>query len=190
MEVKCSHGKGNNISFDCSGCSKDSLKSEKKVKEFLLKISDEIEMKRLIEPVVISHKSEKKDESGITGFVIIAESHISIHTYPEKSQAFIDVFSCKEFDLIKAKKVVQEFFSPNKIEKNISFRGQTEFDLDNLTQPIQGSTDSKSISDLVKEMNSIGFQATHLSKASKVIQKMQEEKCTLFLSFTSNMAFW
>jgi len=46
---------------------------------------------------------------------------------------------------------------------------------------------SKSITDLVNEMHSIGFQASHLSQASEVIKKMQSEKCTIFLSFTSNM---
>ena len=187
MEVKSTHGQGNSISFDCLGCSKESLKSEKKVKDFLIKISNEIQMKRLCEPVVISYKHEIKEESGVTGFVIISDSHISIHTYPEKSQAFIDVFSCKEFDVNKAKKVVQEFFSQKKIEKNIYFRGQTEFNIDSFTQPIQGKVNSKSITDLVNEMHSIGFQASHLSQASEVIKKMQSEKCTIFLSFTSNM---
>lgn len=31
---------------------------------------------------------------GLTGFILLAESHISIHTWPELGQAAIDVFTC------------------------------------------------------------------------------------------------
>jgi len=187
MEVKCSHGKGNNVFFDCSGCKKNSLNNKEKIKDFLIKLSDSIEMKRLCEPVIVFHEHSNPNESGITGFVIIAESHISIHTYPEKSEAFVDVFSCTEFDFNKVIYVLNEFFSPKKIEKNVNFRGTGKLVLDELTEPVKGKTDSKTIPELVSEMKCIGFQATHLSKASEIIQKMQKEKCTLFLSFTSNM---
>ncbi len=187
MEVKLSHGKGNHIGFDCFNCNKKALNDEKKVKEFLIEISDAIEMKRLCKPVVISHKHEKKTESGITGFVIISESHISIHTYPEKGEAFIDVFSCKEFNETKAKNKIQEFFSPKKIEKLINFRGKGKFNLEKLSIPIKGKTNAKTIPELITGMDSIGFQASHLSKAGKIIKKMQSEKAVIFLSFTSNM---
>ena len=32
------------------------------------------------------------------GFVIIAESHISVHTFPEHGYVWVDIFSCKEFE--------------------------------------------------------------------------------------------
>ncbi|MFH1663985.1 MAG: deoxyhypusine synthase [archaeon] len=187
MEVKCFHGKGNNIFFDCSGCDKKALNDKEKIKEFLIRVSDSIEMKRLTEPVVVSYKHKHNEESGITGFVIIAESHISIHSYPEKAEAFVDVFSCREFDSEKVVAVLNEFFFPKKIEKNMNFRGTGTLNLDDLTQAVKGTTDSKTIPELVSAMKSIGFQATHLSKAAEIIHKMQEEKCTVFLSFTSNM---
>lgn len=37
-------------------------------------------------------------ESGLSGFVIIAESHFSIHTWPEKNYFSADLYSCKGFD--------------------------------------------------------------------------------------------
>lgn len=43
------------------------------------------------------------------------------------------------------------------------------------------------IIELVKGMENIGFQATQLSKAVKVIEKMKKENAVIFLSFTSNM---
>ena len=41
--------------------------------------------------------------------------------------------------------------------------------------------------ELVSAYSSIGFQASHLGKAAEVVQKMQAQKATVFLSFTSNM---
>lgn len=43
------------------------------------------------------------------------------------------------------------------------------------------------ITELVKGMENIGFQATQLSKAVKTIQRMKKDKATIFLSFTSNL---
>ncbi|MBL7054152.1 deoxyhypusine synthase [Candidatus Woesearchaeota archaeon] len=43
------------------------------------------------------------------------------------------------------------------------------------------------ITELVKGMENIGFQATQLNRAVKIIEKMKENKAVVFLSFTSNM---
>ena len=43
------------------------------------------------------------------------------------------------------------------------------------------------INELVNGMGNIGFQATQLSKAVKIIERMKKDKATIFLSFTSNM---
>lgn len=40
---------------------------------------------------------------------------------------------------------------------------------------------------LIDSYMTTGFQATHLSKAIEIIKKMQEEKCTIYLGYTSNM---
>jgi deoxyhypusine synthase len=42
--------------------------------------------------------------------------------------------------------------------------------------------------ELVAAYSSLGFQASHLGSAVKVVRKMQREKATIFLAFTSNMA--
>ena len=36
----------------------------------------------------------KFEPQGVTGFAMISESHISIHTWPEKGIAVCDVFTC------------------------------------------------------------------------------------------------
>ena len=60
---------------------------------------------------------------GITGIVIIAESHLSIHSFQEKNYTFIDIFSCKDFDVDKAIQYTLELFKPESYEMNVVERG-------------------------------------------------------------------
>ena len=42
------------------------------------------------------HGKNKKDGGGLSGFVIVAESHISFHTFPNRGFVSIDVYSCQD----------------------------------------------------------------------------------------------
>ena len=55
--------------------------------------------------------------------------------------------------------------------------------------PIRGfaASPKMTVEELVKGYSSLGFQASHLSKAAEVVARMQRERATVFLSFTSNM---
>ncbi len=44
--------------------------------------------------IVVAKKFTRFNPHGITGVVIIAESHISIHTWPELRYAAVDIFTC------------------------------------------------------------------------------------------------
>ncbi len=68
------------------------------VRQFLTDYPESLEMTRITEPHVLVYDAPKPEDSGVTGFVIIAESHISIHTFPRKSYVNIDIFSCRAFD--------------------------------------------------------------------------------------------
>lgn len=43
---------------------------------------------------VISESFRKFDPVGVTGVVVISESHITIHTWPEYRYAAVDIFTC------------------------------------------------------------------------------------------------
>ena len=64
-----------------------------------------------------------EEDWGVSGFVIIAESHISVHTFPDRNYLNVDVFSCKEFDIENAKKEVKSMFQIDKLECWILDRG-------------------------------------------------------------------
>ncbi|MCD5381570.1 MAG: S-adenosylmethionine decarboxylase [Candidatus Pacebacteria bacterium] len=50
----------------------------------------------ICEPVVAEAGSNnKKDPGGLSGFVMIAESHVSLHTFPNRGFVTIDVYTCQ-----------------------------------------------------------------------------------------------
>ena len=61
--------------------------------EFLLEAIKECGMRAMMKP-----KHVKFEPQGYSGFCILAESHISYHTYPEKQEIFIDLYSCRDFN--------------------------------------------------------------------------------------------
>jgi S-adenosylmethionine decarboxylase len=62
----------------------------------------------------------------VSGFVLIAESHISIHTFPEKQYLSMDLLSCQQFDVELVLRIMRESFGIAKLETNLLARG-TEF---------------------------------------------------------------
>jgi S-adenosylmethionine decarboxylase len=52
---------------------------------------------------------------GISGVAVLAESHISIHTWPERAYAAVDVFMCGDAEPHKAIEVLREAFEPGQI---------------------------------------------------------------------------
>ena len=85
------------------------------IEEFLLKVIKIAEMKAIARPLVLYYQHEKREESGITGFVIIADSHISIHTYPFKGSLYMDIFSCKWFDKGRIIRYTNEVIEPSEV---------------------------------------------------------------------------
>lgn len=95
--------------------------------EFIYKMLDEcpdnIGMTKIIPPYVFKYEGKKPQDWGISGFVLIAESHISIHTFPEHSHINIDVFSCKSFECDKVIKYFQDAFELKEVKINVIERG-------------------------------------------------------------------
>ena len=89
----------------------DLLKDASKISALLNIVPSQIEMTKISEPVVTKYvEGSRPTDWGFSGFVLIAESHISIHTFPERNYVNVDVFSCKEFDYIRSAEKIAEVF--------------------------------------------------------------------------------
>ncbi len=66
--------------------------------------------------------------SGVTGVVLLAESHLAIHTWPESGQVTLDIFVCnyRADNSQKAKQVLDvvcDFFKPAYVQTQCVARG-------------------------------------------------------------------
>lgn len=70
------------------------------------------------------HLHEFSENGGVSGVAVLAESHISIHTWPEWNYAAVDVFMCGETDPMRAAEVLREAFQPARMEISDHYRGR------------------------------------------------------------------
>ena len=86
------------------------------VRHFLETFPARLGMTPLCEPVVLNYDAPKVEDSGVSGFVIIAESHISVHTFPYRNLVNIDIFSCKAFDTQLALEYVKQLLALQEVK--------------------------------------------------------------------------
>ena len=63
------------------------------------------------------------DSGGVSGVLILAESHISIHTWPERDYAAIDVFMCGTCNPHNALPILKAAFNAGRVTLNETRRG-------------------------------------------------------------------
>jgi S-adenosylmethionine decarboxylase len=91
--------------------------------ELLDTLPGRINMTKIMPPIVTRYVGVTPEDWGISGFVMIAESHISVHTFPERGEVSIDVFSCKIFDPATACDLLTEAFGLTDVETCVLRRG-------------------------------------------------------------------
>lgn len=72
------------------------------------------------------HLHEFQENGGVSGVAVLAESHISIHTWPERAYAAIDIFMCGACEPHKAIPVLRRYFQPQALQLGEQKRGLTE----------------------------------------------------------------
>jgi S-adenosylmethionine decarboxylase len=98
------------ITIDGFGGNPALLSNKELVRDLLDRYPGEIGMTKISDPYVREYIGDKPEDWGVSGFVLIAESHIALHTFPEHGQVWVDIFSCKGFEEIPAiDKIVEAF---------------------------------------------------------------------------------
>jgi len=80
---------GHHLILDLEGCDTRLLDSPRAMARLCL------ELARVLGVRVLDTRSFKFQPQGVTAFCVLAESHISIHTWPEAGKACLDIFSCQ-----------------------------------------------------------------------------------------------
>ena len=121
--LKKIHGEGNHLIID--GYSEADLNDAAFIERFMLDLVAKIKMTPISKALIIDYKSKCKDylQDGITGTIILAESNITIHTYPQYKFFCLDLFSCNEFPLEKTIKFIKQRLKLKSYKKQLLKRG-------------------------------------------------------------------
>src|SRR5690625_1905496 len=81
---------GRQILVEFHECDHDSLNDVSYIEKSMLQAT------RRSGATIISHDFHKFSPHGVSGVVVIAESHVAIHTWPEYNYSAVDIFTCGE----------------------------------------------------------------------------------------------
>ncbi|MDP3727217.1 MAG: S-adenosylmethionine decarboxylase [bacterium] len=116
---------GLHLTLDGYFCNARALDDLDLITRSLTELPDRMGMKRLIPPYIVrAGANRKNDPGGYSGFVMIQESHISVHTFPSRRFVSIDVYSCRNFLTAPVLSYFRRVFGIRKVEKNIIIRGK------------------------------------------------------------------
>ena len=116
-------GFGPHLVMDARGCVSRRLDDISGLYKLLDSFPAKIGMTKIMPPYVFAHGEAGTAEYGLSGFVLIAESHISIHTFPVTGQVKVDIFSCEQFDVKQAIGLLRDYFKPKKCSHRVLQRG-------------------------------------------------------------------
>ena len=117
-------GFGPHLVFDAKGCPRERLADLDGLYALLDQLPDRIGMTKIMPPYVFRHGEPSQPGAGASGFVLIAESHISIHTFPNEGRMSADVFSCEPFDPGIVVAELRRAFQPKRVHWKLLDRGR------------------------------------------------------------------
>jgi len=109
---------GFQTTIDFYGCNTDKINSRNFIEETLLVAAKKMNL------TVVNTTIHEFSPIGISGVVVIEESHIAIHTWPEYNYVALDFFTCgKTVDLSDGVTWLKEVFGASKIVLSSEKRG-------------------------------------------------------------------
>jgi S-adenosylmethionine/arginine decarboxylase-like enzyme len=111
--------------IDLYECDAETIRSVAKIREFVLKLCDLIEMKRFGDTQVV-HFGEDEKVAGYSMTQLIETSLISAHFANLTNTTYLDVFSCKPYDPQTVAGFARDFFQAQRFTLQVVFRGGDE----------------------------------------------------------------
>jgi S-adenosylmethionine decarboxylase len=111
---------GSHLLVEFYGCDPKSLEQEEVVRPAM------VEAARESEASVVTDSFHEFKPFGVSGAVIIQESHFTIHTWPEHGFAAVDLFYCSTIAVDRAVQTLQRYFKPKRTGYMVVRRGPEE----------------------------------------------------------------
>lgn len=114
---------GTHVVLECYGCDSELINNEDFIRSSML------EAAMISGCSIINSVFHSFPVQGVSGIVLIEESHLSIHTWPELSYAAVDVFTCgSRVDAFKIKEFLLEKFCSKDFDHFEIIRGSRIID--------------------------------------------------------------
>ena len=113
---------GYHLMLDMHDCDRASMKDRNEVIAFCDDLVKQIDMEAIGRPWVEQTAMHDSSKAGFTLTQIIQTSSIVAHFVDEPGDIYLDVFSCKHFDIATVENCVKYWFSPQKIRVNFITR--------------------------------------------------------------------
>lgn len=116
---------GVHLMFDGYGASPERLANRDTLRNLLQDLPRALGMHPICEPCVVEvGPLNRKDPGGLSGFVMIAESHISFHTFPARRFVSADVYTCQnDLNTQRVNELLSKAFSAESAEVQVVPRG-------------------------------------------------------------------
>jgi len=112
---------GQHLILDCKNCNFYNINNENTIRDFITVLIERIEM-IAHGPLQLAFLLPGSDNEGYSLLQMIVTSNITAHFVNKTRNAYIDVFSCKEFNSDIVEQTVREFFQPEDIKTTLLFR--------------------------------------------------------------------
>ena len=84
------HALGRHLVLELNGCNPKLLGDVKRVEDIMVAAA------KIAKATIVGVHFHQFSPFGVSGVVVIAESHVAIHTWPEYAYAAVDIFTCGE----------------------------------------------------------------------------------------------
>ncbi len=111
------------LMLELYGCDRHILSDEKLVHRVLDEYPARVDMEKVSPVHLYQIETSNPLDAGLSGFVVIAQSHISLHAWPEYGEVDIDICSCKEFSQEDAIAFAKQMFQTDDVEAHFVVRG-------------------------------------------------------------------
>src|SRR5437660_11639057 len=111
------------LMLELYGCDRQLLSNESLIRRVLDEYPARVDMEKVSPVHLYDIETSNPLDAGLSGFVVIAQSHISLHAWPEDGEVDIDICSCEEFSQEDAIAFAKEMFQSDDVEAHFVVRG-------------------------------------------------------------------
>jgi S-adenosylmethionine decarboxylase len=111
------------LMLELYGCDRELLSNDALVRRVLDEYPTRVGMEKVSPVHLYEIETSNPLDAGLSGFVVIAQSHISLHAWPEYGEVDIDICSCKEFSQEEAIAFARKMFQTDDVETHFVVRG-------------------------------------------------------------------